>query len=92
LWVGRERIGGRRQHSDDRFVGPDFHLLHDLRSVHVGAYGIQSDTRLCFPHLGLEKCSDESDRHLAECSTLLFFADEFDGVSDLGEMTFQGSL
>jgi hypothetical protein len=35
---------------------------------------------------------DESGRHLPERSTLLFLADEFDGFSDLGEVTFRGSL
>jgi hypothetical protein len=72
----------------DRLIGPDSQLLHDLGSVDVGAYGVESDTRLRIPHLRLKKGGDESGHHLAECSTHLLLADEFDGLSDLGEMTF----
>jgi hypothetical protein len=70
------------------FFGSDSGLLRDLRSIHVGIYGVESDTGLRISHLGLKKYGDESGHHLPECSTLLFLADEFDGVSDLVHVPF----
>jgi hypothetical protein len=71
---------------------PSSHLLRDLRSVHVGAYGIESNTRLRIPHFGLKERGDESSRYFTKCFTLLFLANEFDSCCDVGEVTFQGSL
>src|SRR5256885_7597684 len=30
LWIGRERLGGAVQHSDDHLIEPRSHLSHDL--------------------------------------------------------------
>jgi len=92
LWVGRERFLGGRQHPDDRLIEPGSHLLRDPRSVHVGAYRVESDTRLRVPHFGLKKCGNESSRHFSEGFTLLFLANKFDGLGDRDKMTLQGSL
>jgi len=92
LGIGRQRLAGGRQHEDDRLIGPYSHLLHDPRSVHIGAYRVESDTRLRVLHLGVKECGDEGGHHLLECFTLLFLADQFHGIGDLGEMTFQCSL
>jgi hypothetical protein len=71
---------------------PDSHLLHDLRSVHIGAHRVERDTRLRISHLGLHKCGDESSGHLPKRSALLFFADAFDSITNLGEVTPQDRL
>jgi len=92
LSIGYDRFAGALQHPDDCLIEPDSHLLHDLRSVHVGAYRIKSDTRLRIPHLGLKKRRDESSYHLTEWFSLLFLANEFYSFSELNEVTFQGSL
>jgi hypothetical protein len=65
--------------------------LHNLCFVHIGDYGVESETRRRISHFGLKKCGDESSRHLLECFTFLFLADDFDGISDLDEVMFQGS-
>jgi diketogulonate reductase-like aldo/keto reductase len=66
LRVFRERFTRASQHFNNRLVDPYSDLLHDLYSVHVGAHGIESDTRFRIPHLGIEECGDESCRHLPE--------------------------
>lgn len=58
----------------------------------VRAYRIKSDTRLRIPHLCLKKRRDESSYHLTEWFSLLLLANELYSFSDLGEVTFQGSL
>jgi len=85
-------LAGGLQHADNGLVGSDSHFLHDLLSVYVGAYGIESDARLRVPHLGFEKCRHESGRHLLESTTLLFVTDEFHGCRDLVHVTFQGGF
>jgi hypothetical protein len=84
-------VGGSQVVSNIRtiaFVEASCLLLGDFRPVYVGAYGIQSDTRLRIPHLGFQKCVDESSHHLTERSTVLLPAHEFDGFGHLGEVPF----
>jgi hypothetical protein len=90
--IGGEGFGGGCQHPDDRRVRPALHLSHDLRPVHIGAYGVQSYTGLRVFHLGFKKRVNESSHHLPERSALLLLAGEFDCSGDLGEVTCEDSL
>ncbi len=49
----------------------DLHFLHDLRSVYVGAYGVEGDTRLRIIHLGLEECGARARACRVETFSLL---------------------
>jgi hypothetical protein len=92
LRIGRERVAGGLQHSHDRLIESESQLLHDLGSVHVGAYGVESDTRLRIAHLGFKKCGDHSCPHLLETLPFLFAAGSFDCFDNLIEVPLQGSL
>jgi len=66
--------------------------LRDLRSVHVGAYGIESNARLRIPHFGLKERGAGSSHHFTKWFTPLFLANEFDSFRDVGEVRIQASL
>src|SRR5213080_2776511 len=63
-----------------------------ILTPYVRTYRVESHTRLRIPHLGFKKCGDQSGHHLPQRSTPLFLADQFDGISDLHEVTSQSSL
>src|ERR1035437_3264197 len=92
LRVFRERFASSCQHFNNRLIGPHSHLLHYLRSVHIGAYGIESDTGFHNPHLGSKEGGDESRRQMLESVSLLLPADLLNCLRNLVEVTFQGSL
>ena len=90
--VFREHLAGGGQHCNNGLIGPYTHLLRDLRSVHVGAYGVESDTGFGIPHLGIEECVDESCRHVLERLPFLLPADSFHRLRNFVEVTFQDGL
>jgi hypothetical protein len=92
LRVFRQWLAGGRQHCHNRFAKPHPHLLRDLRSVYIGAYGVESGTRLRIRHLGFKKRRNESRRHVLKSVSLLLPAGSFHRLCNLIEMTSQHSL